>query len=96
MDMNISIEFAGLSRVLTGARQVSLDLEDDVTFQDIVRILADKYPTLVGKVIQPDDKGLYPSNLFSLNGQRMIQENQMDQSPGEGDRVILMSILAGG
>jgi molybdopterin converting factor small subunit len=94
--MNISVEFAGLSRVLTGARQVSLDLEENGTFQDIVHILADKYPSLVGKVIQPDGQGLYPSNLFSLNGQRMVQENQMDQSPNEGDRVILMSILAGG
>jgi molybdopterin converting factor small subunit len=94
--MHVSVEFAGLSRVLTGARQVSLDLGESVTFQDIVRILADKYPSLVGKVIQPEGEGLYPSNLLNINGQHMVQGNQMDQSPAEGDRIILMSILAGG
>ncbi len=94
--MKISVEFAGLSRVLTGVRQVSLDVEESVTFQDIVRILADQYPSLIGKVIQPEGEGLYPSNLLNINGQRMVQESQMGQSPDEGDRIILMSILAGG
>jgi molybdopterin converting factor small subunit len=94
--MRIQVEFLGLSRLVSGQKQVSLDVEQDTTFRDIVRLLAEKYPEMIGNVIRPDRATLQEPNIFNLNARRMIQAAQMDESPSEDDRIILMSMSAGG
>lgn len=94
--MQVSVEFMGVARVLSGIKQVTLNLEEGTTFRQIVRLLGQKYPQLIGEVIQPDGETFQASNMLNLNGRRMIQPAQMDDTPHDGDRLVLMSILAGG
>ncbi len=94
--MRIHVELLGLSRLAAGAKEVALDLEEDTTFRDIVRMLGTRYPEMIGNVIQPDGETLQTPNIFNLNAKRMIQASQMDGSPSDGDRIILMSVSAGG
>ena len=94
--MRVHIEFLGLSRFATGLKQAELDLEEGTTFRDIVRVLAAQYPALVGNVIQSDGETLQAPNIFNLNARQMIQEKQMGDCPRDGDRIILMSMSAGG
>jgi len=94
--VHIHIELLGLSRLIVGAKEITLDVKEGTTFRDIVRILGTQYPRMIGDVIQPDGETLHPPNIFNLNAKRMIQENQMNDSPNEGDRIILMSVSAGG
>ncbi len=94
--MNVTVEFAGLARVLTRQPRISLQLEEGTTFRQILEELGKRHPELVGEVIHPNFASLKSSNMLNVNGKRMIQPEQMDQSPEEGDRLILMSILAGG
>ena len=94
--MRIRVEFLGLSRLVSGAKEVLLDIEQGTTFRDIVRLLADQYPEMIGNVIRPDGMTLQEPNIFNLNARSMIQASQMDHSPSEDDRIILMSMSAGG
>jgi len=94
--MRIHIEFLGLGRLAAGVREIMLDLEEGTTFRDIVRTLGARYPKMIGNVIQPDGETLQSPNIFNLNARQMIQANQMGDSPSDGDRIILMSISAGG
>ena len=94
--MRVQMEFLGLSRFAAGVKGITLDLENGTTFRDIVRLLATRYPAMMGNVIQPDGETLHPPNIFNLNAKQMVQANQMGDSPGDGDRIILMSISAGG
>ena len=94
--MRVQLEFLGLSRLVSGVRETSLDIEPGTTFRDIVRLLADKYPEMVGNVIRPDHATLQEPNILNLNARQMIQASQMDDAPGENDRIILMSMSAGG
>ena len=94
--MHIHVEFLGLSRFAAGVREIALDLEEGTTFRDIVRLLGTRYPAMIGNVIQPDGETLQTPNIFNLNVKQMIQTSQMDDSPSDGDRIILMSISAGG
>ncbi|MCP4543758.1 MAG: MoaD/ThiS family protein [Chloroflexi bacterium] len=73
-----------------------MDLKEGATFRDVVRALSVRYPALIGDVISPDGEILHPPHIFNLNAKRMVQENQMDECLGDGDRITLMSILAGG
>lgn len=94
--MNIQMEFTGISRIVTGEKTVPLTLDDGTTFRDIVRLLGARYPRLLGEVIHVHGDTLQASNMLNLNGKRMIQPAHMDDCPKDGDRLILMSILAGG
>ena len=94
--MRIQVELLGLSRFVVGAKEITLELKEGATFHDIVRLLGARYPALIGNVIQPDGEMLQAPNILNCNAKRMIQPSQMNESPSDGDRVILMSISAGG
>lgn len=94
--MELMVEFAGLSRMHTRTRRFTMQLDETTTFRQILRMLGDRYPELVGDVISPGLQSLQSSNMLNLNGKHMIQPSQMDECPDPGDRLILMSILAGG
>ncbi len=94
--MRVQVEFLGLSRLAAGTKDIALDLEEGTTFRDIVRMLGTRYPAMIGNVIQPDGETLQVPNIFNRNARRMIQASQMNESPSDGDRIILMSISAGG
>jgi hypothetical protein len=94
--MNVTLEILGVPRLITGVKEMRLDVEKGTTFRDIVRMLGATYPALIGSVIQPDGETLYPSHVLNQNGKRMVHEGQMGESPGDGDQITLMAILAGG
>lgn len=94
--MRVHVELFGLARLAAGVKELVLDLEDGTTFRDVVRLLAKRYPAMSVDVIMPDGETLHPPNIFNLNAKRMIQSSQMDESPTDGDRIILMSVSAGG
>jgi molybdopterin converting factor small subunit len=94
--MRIQLELFGLSRIAAGTKELSLELEEGTTFRDIVRLLSVEYPDMIGNVINPDGETLHPPNIFNLNAKRMIQPSQMGECPSDGDRIVLMSISAGG
>ena len=90
------VEFTGLSRVLTGQTEYPLNLSTSAQLSDVLQAISTKYPALVGDVIEKDGKSLVPTNLFSVNGQKIVHEEQLDYQPEDGDRLILLSLLAGG
>jgi molybdopterin converting factor small subunit len=94
--MRISVEFLGLSRLITGEKTRDFDLVKGTTFQGLVHELGATYPAMIGDVIQSSGKALQAPNIFNLDGKRMIQQNQMQDSLNDGDRVVLMSMSAGG
>ena len=62
--MLVRVEMLGLSRLVTGEREVSLELDDKATYRDLVRALSEHYPALVGNVIQSDRKEPAGSQYF--------------------------------
>jgi len=97
MDMiQVKVEFSGLSRILAKANDMQLSLSPDQSYVDVIRMVAEKYPTLVGNVIDKSKIALFPSNVFSRNGKTVVMDEQMNDSPQDGEVLILLSLLAGG
>jgi hypothetical protein len=94
--MRVNVEFTGISSVLTGQKGCSLSLNTGDTIREVVIGLAQKFPVMVGEVIEKDGKTLIPTNVFSLNGKKILHENDLQFQPQDGDRLILLSLLAGG
>ena len=95
-DMRVEVELFGLPRLIAGEREITLRFEDQATFRDVVRALVQQYPDMVGDVVQADGETMQPPNILNLDGRRMIQPHQMDECLSDGDRIIVMSMSAGG
>ena len=95
-EFQVQVEFTGISRMLTGQSEMMLKIRPSTTFSEIVELLGKKFPSLVGQIIDKNGSVFIATNLFSLNGQQIIQESEMNGSPKAGDRLILISLLAGG
>jgi len=95
-NIQVLVEFTGISRVLTGKKEYQLPLADGAGMMDVVRAIGRKFPPLVGEVIEKDGETLIPTNLFSVNGKQILNEKQLHYQPKNGDRLILLSLLAGG
>ena len=94
--IQVQVEFTGVSRMLAGQKEINLRVNQEATFSDIIRDLGEKYPALIGQIIDKNENSFIATNLFSLNGEKIIQESEMNGAPGDGDRLILISLLAGG
>jgi molybdopterin converting factor small subunit len=94
--MQINIEFTGISRVLTGQTSCTLALAPGDSLQQVVAALGIQYPALKGEILEKDGQKLIPTNLFSLNGEKILRESDLQFQPKDGDKLILLSLLAGG
>jgi molybdopterin converting factor small subunit len=94
--MQIKVEFSSISRVLTGRKELTLDLQKGANIGDVVSALGKACPQLLGEIIEKDGKSMIPTNLFSVNGQKIIHESDVQYQPDDGDRLILLSLLSGG
>ncbi|MDP2966735.1 MAG: MoaD/ThiS family protein [Pelolinea sp.] len=94
--IQVFVEFSAISRVLTGQSEFSLNLKKGASIVDVVAALGKKFPQLLGQIIEKDGKALIPTNVFSVNGQRIIHESDTAFQPNDGDKLILLSLLSGG
>ncbi len=94
--IQVKVEFSGLSRILAKANDMQLTLSPQQTYVDIIRMVAEKYPSLVGNVIDKSKDSLFPSNIFSRDGKTVVMPEEMNNSPQDGEVLILLSLLAGG
>ncbi len=94
--MNVTVEFVGVSRILTKAQSCELSLAKDASYNQVVKALAEKHPELVGQLIDPENFHFYGSNMFHLNGKTMVSTNDMDNPAHDGDHLVLLTIFTGG
>lgn len=94
--IQVKVEFSGVSRMLTGESEILLPLEKAATVSQVVRQLGKRFPQLVGQIIEKDGCTLIPTNVFSVNGQSILHETDTAYQPKNGDTLILLSLLAGG
>jgi molybdopterin converting factor small subunit len=94
--MNVNVEFLGVFRLAAGTREITVPLQEGASFRDLIAVIGERYPAMVGNMIAPDKGRLLGSNALNYNGKRMIQEEELDERLEDGAQVTLMSILAGG
>lgn len=94
--IQVFVEFSAISRVLTGQSEFALNLKKGASITDLIAALGKKFPQLLGQIIEKDGKALIPTNVFSVNGQKIIHETDTAYQPEDGDNLILLSLLSGG
>ena len=94
--INLTIEFTGLSSLIAETPETSLSIEDNETYRDVVRALAERFPGLVGILIAPDKNEFLSSNMLVIDGDLVNPVMILDNKPKDGERLHLMSVITGG
>jgi len=89
----LTVEMFGPARRLSGQKQVAINVNTGATLQDVVALLAEEFPQLVGTVIEPPCR-LSASYMLNYDGKRAARS--LDETPQEGDRLLLLPVDAGG
>lgn len=92
--MEITVEFFGLPRRLSGVKETTVEVKEGATLRDVVKALATKFPAFLGDLINPQTYELEPPYFFNINA-RHVPRN-LEYQPKEGERLLLLFVEAGG
>ena len=90
--LSVSVELFGVARMLAKTQHVSLDLAQGATLAQVFSSLADKFPVLVGRVI--NSEGLITGYTCNINGLNFVRAP--DAKVNSGDKIFILSADAGG
>ena len=95
--MKIKVQYLGLIKNLIKRSEDEFDLEEGASLSDLLNKLADVYGEPFKKeVYEPGLKDMKMGFVVTVNGVLMGQLHGVDTRLGEGDNVILMSLMSGG
>ena len=92
--MEFTVEFFGLPRRLSGAKQTTVQVKPEATLRDVVRALAGEFPAFLGKLVDPKTYELEEPYFFNINA-RFVPKT-LEHRPQVGDRLLLLFLEAGG
>ncbi len=95
-NMRVTVVLTGMARDMVRQKEVPLDVDEQITYAQIVRTLGEKFPRLIGLLIDRDGETLLSGNVLIINGDLATPAMVMQASPNDGDRLILMSLVTGG
>ena len=90
--LSVSVELFGVARMLAKTPLLSLDLAQGATLAQVFSSLADKFPVLVGRVI--NSEGLISGYTCNINGLNFVRAP--DAKVNSGDKIFILSADAGG
>ncbi len=92
----ITIKLTGAPAALAQTKSVTLPLADDASYSEVIRLLGEEYPALLGLIIDQDGLTMLSSNMFLVNGQDFVMHGMWAQQPKDGDTLTLISPVTGG
>ena len=90
--ISVSVELFGVARMLTKTQWVPLDLAQGATLAQVFSALVDKFPVLLGRVI--NSEGLSNGYTCNINGLKFVRTPSA--AVNSGDKILILSADAGG
>ena len=92
--VSCKVELFGMARLLAKTKVVDLELPQEATLADLLAELAEKLPTLVGRVISPEKNHLISGCACNINGLEFVRNPTAKIRTG--DKILILSADAGG
>ncbi len=92
----ITVKLTGAPAALAQTKQVTLKLVDTAAYSEVIRLLGQQFPALIGLIIDQDGCTMLSSNMFLVNGQDFIMHGMWAMLPKDGDLLTLISPVTGG
>ncbi len=92
----ITVEFTGAARAMLGQKTASVAMPFTSTYKDVIRHLGQRFPQLIGLLIDTDGETFLSGNMFIIDGNLETPAFVMDEIPSDGVYLIIMSLVTGG
>lgn len=90
MNQKVTIELTGPVRTKVGQKEVSITVDDNATWGDVVAALAQALPVLVGTSVAEDRRSIVPPYLLSVGGRRVVRDFGEKAQIQEGNCLSLL------
>jgi MoaD family protein len=93
--LNVMVRFYGMAYDEVGTRELSMDLVEGSTVDDLLSIIVEKYPDLNNLVY--DKEGVFREYLeVAVNKTDIIGLDGLETALSDGDTVLIMPPIGGG
>ncbi len=93
--MNVRVRFYGMAYEEVGTRELSMELTEGSTVNDLLSIIVEKYPDLANLVY--DEEGVFREYLeVAVNKTDIIGLDGLETVLTENDTVLIMPPIGGG
>ncbi|MGH9308356.1 MAG: MoaD/ThiS family protein, partial [Vicinamibacterales bacterium] len=89
-----TVELFGVAQLLSGTKEITLDLPDGATLGEALTALAERLPVLVDRVVHADRTRLVEGYACSLNALGIVRNPETRIT--NGDSLVLLAADAGG
>jgi len=90
---NVTIRFFGVFRSITGKNKVSIEFEDAIRLQEVIKEIVEGIPRLERTLVDPDLEDPRPNTLILVNGKEISVLNGLETMLKNGDEVIFIPVL---
>ena len=95
--MKVRVQYFGYIKNLLNKKEEQFELEDDASLSDLLNKMAGVHGKAFRKeVYEPGLESVKTGFSVTVNGVFIGQLGGMDTKLGDGDNVILMSLMSGG
>ena len=92
--IKIKIEFFGRVRMILGFNSFEITVNKEITKEELISLIAKKYPKLIGEIIEENKSNLKKSYNIGINGIKNPSENELNLK--NNDSILIFSSQAGG
>ena len=92
--IKIKIEFFGRVRMILGFNSFEITVNKEITKEELISLIAKKYPKLIGEIIEENKSNLKKSYNIGINGIKNPSENELNLK--NYDSILIFSSQAGG
>jgi molybdopterin converting factor small subunit len=93
-ELHCVVELFGVARLLAKTREVALELPQSTSLADVYKLLSEKHPVLLGRVVTADGRNLTRGYACNINGVDFVRD--ANAPVNSGDRIFIISADAGG
>lgn len=86
--MKIFVELFGLAWRLSGTKETAVDVKPQATLRDVLVVLGQRFPALMGELIVSDSYDLQGSYLINVDG--LYVPSSLEEPVYDGERLVLM------
>ena len=92
--MELIVEFFGLPRRLSGVKETKVEVKPGASLREVVKALTAAFPAFLGDLVNPRTYDLNEPYFFNIDARRVAPN--LDYTPKEGERLLLLFVEAGG
>lgn len=94
--MTIKVKFIGPLRHVSGASELALDLQHQVSIRELMWEITKELPVLTESLIDQQHKDNRPNVLIIVNGKEIGVLNGLETNLQDEDEVVLVPVVHGG